>query len=56
MERAVGVPEIVPVDVEKESPAGSVEEIDHEVTVPPLDCGVTADIVTSFVNERELGE
>ena len=56
MERAVGVPEIVPVDAEKERPAGSVGEIDHDVTGPPLDCGVAADIVTSFVNERELGE
>jgi hypothetical protein len=50
------VPEIVPVDVENDRPAGSVAEIDHEVTGPPLDCGVTADIVTPFVNERELGE
>ena len=50
------MPEIVPVDVENERPAGSVAEIDHDVGVPPLDCGVTADIVTPFVNERELGE
>ena len=52
----MGVPEIVPVDVEKDSPAGSVGEIDQDVTGPPLDCGVVADIVVPFVNERELGE
>ena len=49
------MPEIVPVDVENERPAGSEPEIDHDVGVPPLACGVTADIVAPFVNERELG-
>ena len=52
---AVGVPLMAPVDVSKERPAGSVAEIDHEVTAPPLEVGVMADIVTSFVNESELG-
>ena len=52
---AVGVPEIEPFEVENERPAGSVADIDHDVTGPPLAVGVTADIVTSFVNERELG-
>jgi len=56
VERTVGVPEIVPVELSRDRPAGSAGETDHEVTVPPLDCGVTAVIVTSFVNERELGE
>lgn len=39
---AVGVPEMVPVEVSKESPAGNVGDTDHETTVPPLDVGVTA--------------
>ena len=39
---AFGVPEIVPVEVSKESPAGNVGETDHETTVPPLDVGVSA--------------
>ena len=51
----VGVPEIAPLEVENERPAGSVGEIDHAVTVPPLEVGVTADMVTSFVSESELG-
>ena len=55
-EMAVGVPLMAPVDVSKERPAGSVPEIDHDVTVPPLEVGVAADMVTSFVKESELGE
>lgn len=51
----VGVPLMAPVEVENERPAGNDGVIDHEVTVPPLEVGVTADIVTSFVSERELG-
>lgn len=51
----VGVPEIAPVEVENESPAGSVAEMDHEVTAPPLVVGVTVVIVVSFVNVNELG-
>lgn len=53
-EIAVGVPETVPSVVEKARPAGSVGEIDHEETVPPLDVGVTAVIATSFVKVNEL--
>ena len=51
----VGVPEIAPLVVEKERPAGSVGEIDQLTTVPPLEVGVIADMVTSFVSESELG-
>ena len=51
----VGVPEMVPVDVEKDSPAGSVAEIDHDVTAPPLAVGVASDMAESFVNVRKLG-
>ena len=46
---AVGVPEIAPVDVEKDKPAGSVGVIDHDVTVPPLEVGVSVVIAVSFV-------
>jgi len=54
-EVAVGVPEIPPVDASSERPAGSVAEIDHDVTVPPLDVGVAVTIGVSFVNVRKLG-
>ena len=47
---AVGVPEITPVDVSKERPAGSVGDTAHETTVPPLDVGVAAVIDESFVS------
>ena len=46
---------MAPVEVSKETPAGRVAEIDHEVTVPPLEVGVTVVIAESFVKERVLG-
>ena len=53
---AVGVPEIAPVEVEKERPEGSVLDMDHEVTVPPpLAVGVTVDIAVFLVSVRVLG-
>ena len=52
---AVGVPLIAPVEVSKERPAGSVAEIDQEVTVPPLDDGVRVDMAEPLVNVSELG-
>ena len=52
---AVGVPLMAPVVVEKESPDGSDGEIDHEVTVPPLDVGVTVVMVVPLVKVNELG-
>ena len=52
---AVGVPLIAPVVAEKERPDGSDGEIDHEVTVPPLDVGVTVVMVVPFVSVRVLG-
>ena len=51
----VGVPEMAPVEVSKDKPAGRVGVIDHETTAPPLDVGVTAVIVKSLFSERELG-
>ena len=52
---AVGVPEIDPFEVEKERPAGSVGEIDHEVTFPPLALGVAVVIAVPLVSVNELG-
>lgn len=46
---AVGVPEIVPVDVSKDRPAGSVGEMDQEMTVPPKEEGVADVIAESLV-------
>jgi hypothetical protein len=46
---AVGVPEISPLVVEKERPAGSDGEIDHEVTVPPLTLGVAVVMVVPLL-------
>ena len=52
---AVGVPEMEPVEVEKERPDGSEGEIDHAVTAPPLVVGVTVVMVVSLVRVSELG-
>jgi len=49
------VPEIAPVEVSKERPAGSVDEIVQEVIAPPLDVGVTVVIAVSFAKLNELG-
>tara|TARA_B100000900_G_scaffold357339_2_gene327566 strand:- start:1463 stop:1624 length:162 start_codon:yes stop_codon:yes gene_type:complete len=51
----LGVPLIAPVAVENERPAGSVGEIDHEATGPPLAVGVTVDMETPFAKVKELG-
>ena len=50
----VGVPEIAPVDVLKERPLGSVGEIDHEVTAPPLVLGVAVVMAESLVSVNGL--
>lgn len=52
---AVGVPEISPVEVSRERPAGSEGETDQDVIVPPLALGVTAVIALSFVSVNVLG-
>ena len=46
---AVGVPEMTPVEVSKERPAGSVGDTAQDTTVPPLEVGVAAVIAESFV-------
>ena len=46
---AVGVPELVPVDVSKDRPAGSDGETDHETIVPPKAEGVADVIAESLV-------
>jgi len=53
---AVGVPEIVPVEVSKDRPDGSVGEIDQETTVPPAEVGVTEVIKESIDKVNELGQ
>tara|TARA_B000000475_G_scaffold232345_1_gene198529 strand:- start:77 stop:328 length:252 start_codon:yes stop_codon:yes gene_type:complete len=45
----VGVPEISPVAVSSERPVGRAGVIDQEVTVPPLEVGVTAVMAESLV-------
>ena len=47
---AVGVPEMTPVEVSRDKPAGSDGETDHETTVPPLEVGVAAVIAESLVS------
>ena len=54
-EVTVGVPLISPVEVERVIPVGSDGEIDHDVTVPPLDVGVAVTITESLVNSRLPG-
>ena len=51
---AVGVPEIAPVEVSSERPAGSDGDTDHEVTVPPLTEGVAVVMATPLVNVNGL--
>ena len=45
----VGGPEMAPVVVENERPEGNDGEIDHDVTVPPLDVGVTVVMAVPLV-------
>ena len=51
----VGVPLIAPVEESIDSPAGREGETDHEVTVPPLELGVTVVMAVPFVNVNESG-
>ena len=51
----VGVPEMAPLEVSKERALGSVAEMDHEVTAPPLDVGVTVVMAVFLVRVRVLG-
>ena len=52
---AVGVPEMAPVDESRERPAGSEGETDQEVTVPPLEVGVTVVMAVPLVRVNEAG-
>ena len=54
-ETAVGVPPMAPVDVSKVRPEGSVGEMDHEETGPPLAVGVTVVMATPLAKVSELG-
>ena len=55
-ETSVGVPQIVPLLVSKTRPVGSVGEIDHETTEPPVLTAVAVVIDVPFVSVNELGE
>ena len=52
---AVGVPEIAPVEVSNERPAGRDGETDQLVTGPPLTLGVTVVMVVPLVNVKAFG-
>ena len=52
---ALGVPEMAPVEVSSDSPAGSVGETEYEVTVPPLLVGDTVVMAVPLVNVNEFG-
>ena len=54
-ETSVGVPQIVPLLVSKVRPVGSVGEIDHEATEPPVLVAVAVVIAVPFVSVNELG-
>ena len=52
----VGVPDIVPVVLSIDRPAGSAGEIDHESTAPPVpEDGVAAVIAESFASVMKGG-
>ena len=51
----VGAPLIWPVDVSMLMPFGRDGETDQDVTVPPLEVGVTEVIGVPFVRVKELG-
>ena len=52
---AVGVPLIAPFEESSDSPAGNEGETDQEVTVPPLEVGVTVVMAVPLVKLNELG-
>ena len=52
---AVGVPLIAPVVESSAKPAGSEGETDQEVTVPPLNVGVTVVMAVPLVSVNEFG-
>ena len=52
---AVGVPEMAPVEVSNERPAGREGETDQEVTGPPLVVGVTAVMAVPLVKVKSFG-
>ena len=51
----VGVPLISPVVVSRVSPFGKDGETDQEMTVPPVEVGVTVVIAVPLVSVSELG-
>lgn len=52
---AVGVPEIAPVELSNDNPAGRAGVISQFVTAPPVEVGVAVVIALSLVRVSELG-
>ena len=52
---AVGVPEISPVELSNNNPAGSAGVISQFVTAPPVEVGMAVVIALSLVRVSELG-
>ena len=53
---ADGVPEIVPVELEMERPAGRDGETDQVTTVPPVEVGAKALMAVPLVNVNVVCE
>jgi hypothetical protein len=51
---SVGVPEIAPVEVSRERPAGSVGETEYETTAPPVEVTVSVVMAVPFSSVREV--
>ena len=52
---AVGVPEITPVEVSRDKPAGNAGDIAQDTTAPPLAVGVTDVIAVPLASVNEFG-
>ena len=51
---AVGVPEIAPVEVSRDNPAGSDGDTEYETTAPPVDVTVSVVMAVPFVRVIEV--
>ena len=52
---AVGVPEIAPVELSNDNPAGRAGVISQFITTPPVEVGVAVVIALSLIRVSELG-
>ena len=51
---AVGIPEIAPVEVSRDNPAGSDGDTEYETTAPPVDVTVSVVMAVPFVSVSEV--